>query len=85
MRWFWSFAYRFDILRVGLAVALFVVALASGFGLKSLLVLAVGAFWLLVARSGRRRADAARRHHELRRRRRARMRDGTWLGPYHDD
>jgi hypothetical protein len=78
----WATEYRLDVARAIAAAVLFVGVLAAGFGAKSLIVLGAAAFWMLMARSDRRRARQARRHRELRERRRQRMRDGTWTRPY---
>ena len=80
----WSTEYRLDVARAIAAIVLFMAVLAAGFGAKSLIVLGAGGFWLLTARSNRRRARQAKRHHDLRERRLQRMRDGTWTGPYRD-
>src|SRR4051812_34240268 len=85
MRWFWSFNRAYSVLAAVLCVVLFAAMLVAGQGLKSFLVLAAGAFWIVMARYDRERARAAHRHHALRRRRLERMRDGTWHGPHRDD
>jgi hypothetical protein len=81
---FWAAAYRFDVIAAVVSVPLFAVAVLGGLGWRSLVILAAGGFWALMARFDRRRAHASARHHALYRRRRDRQSAGTWSGPHRD-
>ena len=77
-------SYRFELILAALSLPLFVAAVVGGLGWRSLVILAAGVFWWVMARFSHRRATAAARHHELRRRRLERQAAGTWHGPHRD-
>jgi hypothetical protein len=55
MRSFWSVSYAFSLVAALCCVGLFVVALVKGVGVESVVILAAGAFWVLMAYDDRRR------------------------------
>ena len=70
------FAVLWGLLGAVACTGLFVVALVGGMGLKSLLFLGAGIWWLLFSRYWAKKARAARRHRDLRERRLERERNG---------
>jgi hypothetical protein len=70
-------AFRiWDLIAAAACTILFVVALIAGMGIKSLLFLGAGVWWMLFSRYWAKQARAARRHRQLREKRLERERKG---------